>query len=176
MIIVNGRLLEDCHFVRNAVEEIMLPMKAVGRAVDVNLYREDEESLTIYIPVRSGTASHLQAIPYTVNATNLYTGLRFIPNRTLDTTPFSYGVEDNCYCWAAGVCQFTGYRVFTNGTVVVVVSDDVDWNNNFILDTRKPLSYEEQFELYGEATIYEDLDDPALIQWYERDPDEENGG
>lgn len=176
MIIVNGRLLEDCRFVRNAVEEIMLPMKAVGRAVDVNLYREDEESLTIYVPVRSGTASHLQAIPYTVNASNLYTGLGFIPNRTLDSTMVSYGVEDNCYCWAQEVCQFTGYRVFTNGTVVVVVSDDVDWNNNFILDTRKPLSYEEQFEMYGEATIYEDLDDPAFIEWYERDPDEENGG
>ena len=56
--------------------------------------------------------------------------------------------------------------------MVVVVSNDVDWNNNFIPDTREPLSYEEQMERYGEVTITEDLDDPVVVEWFERDDDE----
>lgn len=178
MIIVNGRLLENYKFLKDKAGRIFLPMKGVGQAVDINKYREEEDPPTIYIPIRFGSTTHLQAIPYTIaGETNMKTMLTFVPNKYMEFSDgsmmgFSYGLGGSCYCTVNDVAQYTGYHIYTNGTVVVVVSDDVDWNNNFILDTREPLSYEEQMERYGEVTITEDLDDPVVVEWFERDDDE----
>ena len=102
MIIVNGRLLENYKFYKDDFGSIYLPMKGVGQAVDVNKYKEEEDPPTIYIPIRFGSTTHLQAIPYTIaGETTMTTNLSFVPNKYLDSsqshTAFPYGIGGSCY-------------------------------------------------------------------------------
>lgn len=131
-IIVNGRYLTAYSF-REIDGEIYVPLASIGQVVDPIGFHVDAADRMVTFTTSTATGEEIIRVPYTTTSVgsnaNHQTFEASVSEDNSVVETFRAGDTTLCYVPVSELSRYTGWKIYTNGDVVSIVTDELNVSN-----------------------------------------------
>ena len=137
-IILNGRLLENCQFI-SYNNDYYIPLANIAQELNKQACYKDTTNATYDIPLETGDGLSILKVPYDASTIGYVTNKKFATGNNSEdagddawTEEFHAGAGNSCFVPQSELSRYTGWYIYTNGSVISIVTDKLSVTDNVV--------------------------------------------